>query len=82
MSEYNGHYIDSLTEEELIEWHRPRLLALIEEQVDYLAIETIPALKEAHALLKLLHKEAPKIPTWISFSCQVSFFASLKNKKS
>ena len=70
-SEYSGNYVDSLSEEELMEWHTPRLKVLLEAGVDYLAVETIPALKEARAVLKLLHKEAPNVPTWISFSCQV-----------
>jgi S-methylmethionine-dependent homocysteine/selenocysteine methylase len=42
-----------------------------------LAVETIPALKEARAVLKLLHTEAPNVPTWISFSCQVKLNHSI-----
>ena len=60
--------------EELIEWHRPRLLALLEAGVDYLALETFPALLEARAILKLLHDHAPNVPSWISFSCKVYLF--------
>jgi homocysteine S-methyltransferase len=71
MSEYTGAYVDSMTEEDLIQWHRPRLAALLEAGVDYLAIETFPALLEAKAILKLLKQEAPDIPAWISFSCKV-----------
>ncbi len=71
MSEYTGAYVDSMTEEDLIQWHRPRLVALLEAGVDYLAIETFPALLEAKAILKLLKQEAPDIPAWISFSCKV-----------
>ena len=71
MSEYNGNYVDSMNEEDLIQWHRPRLVALLQAGVDYLAFETFPALLEARAILKLLKQEAPDIPAWISFSCKV-----------
>ena len=40
--------------EELYTWHKPRFEALANSDVDFLAIETIPGLKEAEALLKLL----------------------------
>lgn len=72
MSEYTGAYVDSMTEEDFIEWHRPRLVALLQAGVDFLAIETFPALVEAKAVLKLLEQEAPNTPAWISFSCKVS----------
>lgn len=71
MSEYTGAYLDSMTEEDLIEWHRPRLLALLEAGADYLAFETFPAVLEARAILRLLKDHAPDVPAWISFSCKV-----------
>ncbi|XP_065056479.1 homocysteine S-methyltransferase YbgG-like isoform X2 [Rhopilema esculentum] len=67
-SEYSGKYVDSMSLEELIEWHRPRMVALVEAGVDLLAIETIPAL-EALALCDLL-KSFPSTKAWISFSCK------------
>lgn len=70
-SEYSGHYADTMTEAELMEWHRPKLQALAETGVDYLALETIPAQKEAVALCKLL-REFPHQKAWLSFSCKVS----------
>lgn len=66
-SEYRGDY--KITEEELIDFHRPRIKILVEEGVDILACETIPSLIEAKALVKLL-KEFPGISCWISFSCK------------
>ena len=66
-SEYRGDY--KITEEELIEFHRPRVKILIEEGVDILACETIPNLMEAKAIVKLL-KEFPNVYCWISFSCK------------
>lgn len=66
-SEYRGNY--GLTEEELMDFHRPRMKALIEAGPDLLACETIPCLSEAQALVKLLD-EFQVIQAWISFSCR------------
>jgi len=66
-SEYRGNY--GLTEEQLIDFHRPRMKALIEAGVDMLACETIPSLIEAQAVAKLL-KEFPEITAWMSFSAR------------
>ena len=56
--------------QELINWHRPRMTALVESGVDLLAIETIPAQKEAEALTSLL-AEYPTASAWLTFSCKV-----------
>jgi len=66
-SEYRGNY--GLTEKELMDFHRPRMKALIEAGADVLACETIPCLIEAQAIAKLL-KEFPNITAWISFTAQ------------
>jgi len=74
-SEYRGNY--GLTEEQLIQFHRPRMKALIEAGVDpstglgqvMLACETIPSPIEARALVKLLG-EFEGVSAWISFSCR------------
>jgi len=66
-SEYRGDY--GLTEEQLIEFHRPRMKALIEAGAELLACETIPSPLEARALVKLLG-EFPGVSAWISFSCK------------
>ncbi len=66
-SEYRGDY--GLSVRALIDWHRPRLEALIEAKPDLLAFETIPCLVEAEAILRLL-EEFPGIPAWVSFSCR------------
>lgn len=60
-----------MTEADLIAWHRPNVEALVRAGVDYLALETIPAEKEALALVKLL-REFPGQKAWLSFSCKVS----------
>jgi homocysteine S-methyltransferase len=66
-SEYRGNY--GLSERELMDFHRPRMRALIEAGPDMLACETIPSLTEAQAIAKLL-QEFPDISAWISFSAR------------
>jgi len=66
-SEYRGNY--GLTEKELMDFHRPRMRALIEAGAELLACETIPCLIEAQALVKLLG-EFQGVHAWISFSCR------------
>ncbi|HSG45413.1 MAG TPA: homocysteine S-methyltransferase [Anaerolineales bacterium] len=66
-SEYHGNY--GLTEQELMDFHRPRMRALIEAGADLLACETIPSPIEARALVKLL-SEFQGVHSWISFSCK------------
>lgn len=66
-SEYRGNY--GLSEKELMEFHRPRMKALIEAGTDMLACETIPSLIEAQAIAKLL-EEFPNVIAWVSFSAR------------
>ena len=66
-SEYRGNY--GLTESELMDFHRPRMRALIEAGADILACETIPTPIEARALVNLLG-EFQGVHAWISFSCK------------
>ena len=65
-SEYRGDY--GLSVAELMDFHRPRLAALMAAEPDLLACETIPCRKEAEALRQLL-AEFPAMPAWLSFSC-------------
>jgi homocysteine S-methyltransferase len=66
-AEYRGEY--GLSEAELMDFHRPRMKALIEAGADLLACETVPSLIEAQALVRLLD-EFQSIDAWISFSCR------------
>jgi homocysteine S-methyltransferase len=66
-SEYRGDY--GLSEAELIDFHRPRMAALIAAGADMLACETIPCLIEARALVRLL-AEFPGVSAWVSFSAR------------
>lgn len=64
-SEYTGHY--NRTDQELIQFHHPRMKALVEAGADILAMETIPSFQEAKVLAGLL-EQYPEISAWISFS--------------
>jgi len=66
-SEYRGHY--GLTELALADFHRPRLQVLANAGADLLACETLPSLREALALTRVL-REFPNARAWISFSCR------------
>jgi homocysteine S-methyltransferase len=66
-SEYRGDY--GLSEDELAEFHRPRLDVLAAAGADVLACETIPTLIEARAIVRLLD-EFPDTFAWISFSAR------------
>jgi homocysteine S-methyltransferase len=66
-SEYRGDY--ALDEAALMNFHRPRLRVLAESGADLIACETIPCLREAVALARLL-EEIPQLTAWISFSCR------------
>ncbi|XP_035208321.1 homocysteine S-methyltransferase YbgG-like isoform X2 [Stegodyphus dumicola] len=68
-SEYSGKYCDKVSHEELIKWHLPRIQCLLDAGADLLAFETMPAVKEAEALMKLLH-DFPHAKAWLSFSSQ------------
>lgn len=68
-SEYRGDY--ALSEHQLMDFHRPRMAALIEAGADLLACETIPCLSEARALARLLG-EFPGTGAWFSFSARDS----------
>jgi homocysteine S-methyltransferase len=66
-SEYRGDY--GLSEAELMDFHRPRMAALLEAHPDLLACETLPCFAEARALARLL-AEFPAASAWISFSAR------------
>jgi homocysteine S-methyltransferase len=65
-SEYRGDYDPG--ESALREFHAPRIDALLEAGADLLAMETIPTVREASVLVRLLD-EAGAIG-WLSFQCR------------
>ena len=66
-AEYTGEY--DRGEDELVAFHVPRLEALAEAGPDLFAIETIPSIVEARALVRALERVSD-VPTWVSFSCR------------
>ncbi len=65
-SEYRGDYDPGAAV--LADFHRPRMEALVEAGADLLAFETIPTVREAEILVRLLDEVG--IPAWLSFSCR------------
>ncbi|MEP6476217.1 MAG: homocysteine S-methyltransferase [Actinomycetota bacterium] len=66
-SEYSGRY--GVSVERLIEFHRPRLEVLLAAEPDLLAVETIPSIEEAEAIVIVLDRY-PEALAWIAFSCR------------
>jgi homocysteine S-methyltransferase len=64
-SEYHGRY--GLSVESLRAWHRPRLEVLADAGADLLALETVPCLAEAEALLAEV--DGSGRVCWLSLSC-------------
>ena len=63
-SEYRGRYGRSVRE--LAAWHRPRLEVLAGAGPDVLALETVPDIDEAEALMTAV--AGLGIPAWLSYS--------------
>jgi homocysteine S-methyltransferase len=63
-SEYRGRY--GLSISELVAFHRPRLEVLAEAGPDVLALETVPDVDEAEALMTAIGGVG--IPAWLSYS--------------
>ncbi|MDX3060253.1 homocysteine S-methyltransferase, partial [Streptomyces sp. NE06-03E] len=63
-SEYRGRY--GLTVRELERFHRPRAEALAGAGPDVMALETVPDIDEAEALLRAV--EGLGVPVWLSYS--------------
>jgi homocysteine S-methyltransferase len=63
-SEYRGRY--GLSVAALQRWHRPRLEILAEAGADVLALETVPDVDEAEALVNLVRSGG--VPAWLSYT--------------
>ena len=63
-AEYVGRY--GLSVGELTEWHRHRLEVLVAADPDVLALETIPDIDEAEALVGLVQEFG--MPAWLSYT--------------
>jgi homocysteine S-methyltransferase len=65
-SEYRGDYDPGSAV--LRDVHAPRIDALLDAGVDLLAIETIPTVREAEVLVRLV--EERRAPAWLSYQCR------------
>ena len=65
-SEYRGDYV--ISDQDLADFHKPRINLLDHSTADMLACETIPSFQEAKVLSEILAQV--KKPAWISFSCK------------
>ncbi len=66
-SEYRGKY--GVPHDRLVDFHVERLRVLIDAGPDLLAIETVPDVAEAWALIAALDEVGSDLPAWLSFSC-------------
>ena len=66
-SEYRGRY--GVPHDRLVDFHVERLRVLIDAGPDLLAIETVPDVDEAWALVAALDDVRSDVPAWLSFSC-------------
>jgi homocysteine S-methyltransferase len=62
--EYVGRY--GLSVDQLVDWHRPRMEVLVDAEPDVLALETVPDVDEAQALVALVHEFGT--PAWLSYT--------------
>ncbi|MDX6353942.1 MAG: homocysteine S-methyltransferase [Streptomyces sp.] len=65
-SEYRGRY--GRTVRELAAFHRPRIEALAEAEPDVLALETVPDIDEAEAMLRAVG--STDVPVWLSYTIE------------
>jgi homocysteine S-methyltransferase len=66
-AEYDGGY--AITFDDLVAFHAERLAVVNETHADLIALETIPSLEEARALLQALARY-PALSAWLSFTCR------------
>lgn len=67
-SEYHGRYGNGVGARELVRFHRPRLEALAAAEPDVLALETVPGMTEATALLRAAAGLAAGVPVWLTYT--------------
>ncbi len=66
-SEYHGNYAASFAD--LVRFHEERLAIAETTAADFVALESVPSLEEAEAIVEALHQH-PTIQGWISFTCK------------
>lgn len=69
-NEYRGDY--DLTQAEYLDFHLPRLKAVLSQKPDLIALETQPKLDEPVAVLNWLKENQANIPVYVSFTLKNS----------
>lgn len=67
-SEYRGRY--GLSVAQLERWHQPRLEVLAATGADVIAVETVPDVDEAEALVNVIRRLG--VPAWLSYTIEGS----------
>lgn len=67
-NEYRGEY--DLSKNDYLNFHLPRLKAVLNEEPDLLAIETQPKLDEPTVLLNWLKENESNVPVYVSFTLE------------
>lgn len=67
-SEYRGRY--GVPHDELVAFHSERIAVLVAADPDLLAVETVPDVDEARAIIDALDARGRGLPTWLSYSCR------------
>lgn len=65
-SEYTGKY--GVSDQTLVDFHRPRLEILDQSDADFFAVETLPDFSEAKVIAQLLQNTNKT--AWVSFTCK------------
>lgn len=66
-SEYHGNY--GIGFADLVRFHAERLAVTESTEADFVALESVPSLEEAKAIVEALHQH-PTVYGWISFTCK------------
>ena len=66
-SEYHGNY--GVDFSDLLKYHAERLAVVETTNADFVALESVPSLEEAEAIVEALHQH-PSVHGWISFTCK------------
>jgi homocysteine S-methyltransferase len=66
-AEYHGNYDCSFTH--LVRFHEERLAVIETTPADFVAVESVPSLEEAEAIVEAMHQH-PAVHGWISFTCK------------
>jgi homocysteine S-methyltransferase len=66
-AEFHGRY--DIAFDDLVRFHAERLVVAASTEADIVALETVPSLEEAQAILAAL-AQFPSIAAWVSFTCK------------